>query len=75
MSSVFASAACTIFSARFNEFRDRNSGKAQRETHGRNLWIYFEDHPIKCKWFITMVMVSSTKDRVVGPLPNGHEMA
>ena len=64
MSSVFASAACTIFSARFNEFRDKNSGKAQRETHGRNLWIYFEDHPIKCKF---------TRDRVVGPLPNGHE--
>ena len=28
---------------------------------------YLEDHPMTCKWLITMVNIS----RVVGPLPNG----
>ena len=30
-----------------------------------------EYYPRTCKWLITMV--SKPKDRVVGPLPNGHE--
>ena len=29
-----------------------------------------EDHPMTCKWSITMVIVSSLSG-VVGPLPNG----
>ena len=32
---------------------------------------FLEDHPGTCKWSITMVIVSSLKDRVVAPLPNG----
>ena len=31
---------------------------------------YLEDHPMTCKWLITMVIVSPLT-RVVGPLPNG----
>jgi len=35
---------------------------------------YWEDHPSGCMWLITIVN-RSPKDRVVGPLPNGHFMA
>ena len=34
---------------------------------------YLEDHPMTCKWLITMVIVSPPTG-VVGPLPNGLSM-
>ena len=34
---------------------------------------YWEDHPMTCKWKITMVIVSPLS-RVVGPLPNGRTL-
>ena len=32
---------------------------------------YLEDHPMTCKWLITMVIVFP-RPGVVGPLPNGR---
>ena len=33
--------------------------------------LYLEDHPMSCKWLITMVIVSPLNG-VMGPLPNGR---
>ena len=40
-----------------------------------NGWHYLEDHPMTCKWLITMVRVTKSPNWGCEPLPNGRFMA